>query len=379
MADFPRTVSPVSVTELELPGPLISRSQSGRVTMRSTQQIGRTWTETYLLNTQLTAHKNFLAYVRNVYRNGTSFDISHWDYRTPKGTIGGSPLVNIASQLVTDPENFGAWTVDGTIVRTGSQSDPLGGGAAYLLDSNVGAGDDIHQAITYTGNASKAIAVYAKAGTAATSRLALWSGAVFRHQVNITWTAGVPSLSTVGGAGTLFPVEPIVAYPGWYRLIITANSVVAADGNVIYFYPDIAGGAGTVYLFGMNSWNTTIPMPYRSTTGAPVLTGSYLPIDGATGSVSNWLRAGDLVSATVGSGIGVWEVTADTATDSAGAVNVPINPPIYTGSAPADNAVVTVTGVKMRACIIAPPSMPDTSGQGADYGTLSLQFAETLE
>lgn len=205
MADFPRTVLPASATELDTPGPLISRAQSGRVLMRSTQQAGRTWRETFTLNTQLTAHKAFLAQVRNLYRNGTSFDIAHIDYLVPKGTGGGSPLVNGGTQ-----------------------------------------------------------------------------------------------------------------------------------------------------------------------------TGATLVVDATPNALSNWLRAGDLISVVVGSGVAVFEVTADVTTSTTNA-NIPINPPIYSGGSPADNAAVTITGVKMRACIVSPPAFPDTSGTSANYGTLELQFAETME
>src|SRR6185503_17586019 len=118
--------------------------------------------------------------------------------------IGGPFLEGARAQLMADPENFGAWTVDGAVGRTGGQADPFGGTGACLLDSNATSGDDIHEAVTFTGNATKALSIFLKQGTSTLTRLALWNGSLFRHRVNVTWSGGVPSLATVDGAGTLF-------------------------------------------------------------------------------------------------------------------------------------------------------------------------------
>jgi hypothetical protein len=384
MSDFPRTVTPASVTELELPGPLITVSQSGKITKRATQQLGRRWTETYTLNTQLTAHKGFLAVVRNLWRNGTDFDISHIDYLVPKGTIGGSPLVQGATQLVTDPENFGAWTQVGTVGITTGQADPLGGTAASLLeDDAAGTAEAIYEVVTFTADATKCAALYVKAGTATATTFRIvdvTAGSAILVQIGITWSAGVPTPSVGAGSGSVFLAET-TAVSGWYRIPFTVNSIVAAHTNRWEIYPSSTTSAnvGTVYAFGANAWNEVSPARY-SGPSQPLndVIGNVLYVNGATASVSNWLRAGDLISAVVGSGIGVWEATADVNSQTSGYVAIPINPPIYTGFSPADNAAVTVTGVKMRACIIAPPTFPDTSGNSNDYGTLTLQFAEVV-
>jgi len=99
-------------------------------------------------------------------------------------------------------------------------------------------------------------------------------------------------------------------------------------------------------------------------------------MDGATASVSNWLRAGDIV--TVGALAPSYEVTADTNSQATGYVALPINPPIFSGGAPADNAVVTITGVTLTACILEPPSYPSSSGNSADTGELVVKFSESL-
>lgn len=373
MPAFPRTVLPVEVTSLAMPGPLISKAQSGRVNIRTTQQVGRTWEERFLINVRDANGRALLATVDDYWRNGTIFTIDHRDHLTPLGTGGGSPLVNQPAQLVTDPENFGAWTVDGTVGRTSGQTDPFGTTGAYLLDSNATSGDAVHEAVTYTGNATKAFSIFVKQGTSTLTRVAIWSGATFRHRVNITWSGGVPSLATVDGSGTLYPV--ISFGSGWYLVQITAAGVLAADGNQFYIYVDSSGGLGTIYIFGANTWNAATPAGYIGPSHLTA-TGSRFYIDGATASITNWLRAGDILS--VG-GLGpTYEVTANTNSEVGGYVSIPVNPPIFMGGAPADNAVVTITGVTMNACILEPPSFPTTSGSSNDYGELRVSFSESL-
>jgi hypothetical protein len=98
MADWPRTVLPQRVTDFSVPGPLISRSQSGKYAVRSHAQIGRTWRETYLVKMSEASSKELLATIRAGWRNGTEYNIDHRDYLTPNGGGGGSPQVAGASQ-----------------------------------------------------------------------------------------------------------------------------------------------------------------------------------------------------------------------------------------------------------------------------------------
>jgi len=176
--------------------------------------------------------------------------------------IGGPLSEGARNQLVTDPENFGAWTTAGTIAVTGGQADPFGGTSAYLLDSNTpNTNDGVLQNITFTGNATKACAFFMRAGTSSLTRITV-KGAAIRHEILATWTAGVPSLATASGGGALFAVVPWGA--GWYRLAVNANGVLAADTNSLRFDPDANGGGGTVYVFGANAWNAPFPQSYQA-------------------------------------------------------------------------------------------------------------------
>lgn len=383
MTAFPRTILPTEVSELDIPGPLISKAQSGKVNIRSTQQIGRTWSERYLLKVTNTADRAFLATVRNFWRNGTVFDIGHVDYATPKGVGGGTPLVNNAAQLVTNPENFGAWSVSGTPVLTSGQADPYGGTAAYKVDDDTaGAVEAIFQAVTFTADATKTASLFIRAGTASSLLCEFGivdnsAGFTWRHRVRGSFNADgtLASLTTVAGSGTIFTA---ISYSGgWYRCLFTVVGVIAANQNLFYFYPTgvTASATGTTFAFGANAWNSTTPANYNGPSISAV-TGSLLIVDGAPASTTNWLRSGDIMRI---AGLSpVYELTADVSSEAGGYALLSLNPPIFAGGSPADNASLTITGVTMPACIIAPPDFPTTSGKGADYGELLLQFSEVL-
>jgi hypothetical protein len=105
-----------------------------------------------------------------------------------------------------------------------------------------------------------------RAGSSASSRFGIFDNTVatWRHQVNVTWTAGVPTLATNQGSGTLYPVEPYGG--GWYRLSIGVVGVVAANTNFFYLMPTLGNAAsetGTTYFFGANAWNAPFPSSYQ--------------------------------------------------------------------------------------------------------------------
>lgn len=102
-------------------------------------------------------------------------------------------------------------------------------------------------------------------------------------------------------------------------------------------------------------------------------TGSSLATDGWTGS-NPVLRAGDIIAI---AGIAhVFDVTADAPNLVAGACTLAINPPIFAGGSPADNAIVTYTGVVLNAKLFDPPDIPD-AGPDEFIAGLTLTFRET--
>jgi hypothetical protein len=183
-----------------------------------------------------------------------------------EGSLRTTLLEAARTQLVTDPENFGNWTNDGTPVKTGGQADPFAGTAAYLLNDDDGAvRENIYQVVTFTGDATKAIALFVRQGTQATNVFGVFdnTAALWRHKVGITWTAGVPALTTNGGSGTRFTPENWGG--GWWRVAVAVDGVVAANVNRFYILPtdDVAAQTGTLYTFGANAWNAAFPSSYQ--------------------------------------------------------------------------------------------------------------------
>lgn len=102
-------------------------------------------------------------------------------------------------------------------------------------------------------------------------------------------------------------------------------------------------------------------------------TGQTLSTDG-WGGTNPILRSGDIIR--VAGVSAVRDVTADV-NHTAGVANILINPPIYPGESPVDNAVVQFTAVVFNANIFAEPTIPDAA-QGSFIGGLRLIFREAV-
>ena len=168
MPTWPRTIKPRKVSDFEVPGPLITRSQSGKLTIRSITQIGRVWTEEYLVLMSAATHKALLAEARHAWRSGATYDIDHYDYLTPNGAGAGTPLVQGASQtgsaLVCDGMTAGSgYLLAGDIFRiagidnifecTASVSVATSGTATIAINPPIFAGGSPsnNAALTITG------------------------------------------------------------------------------------------------------------------------------------------------------------------------------------------------------------------------------------
>lgn len=184
-----------------------------------------------------------------------------------EGSLRTALLESSRVQFVTEPENFGAWSVNGTPTLTGGQSDPFGGTAAYLIEDNDGAAvERVLIAVTFTSDGTKPLALFIKQGTASsiTGFLGLWDSTdtVWRHKLNLSWSAaGVPTVTTGVGAGTIYPVEDWGG--GWWRVLFTASGVVAANTNLIFILSDLTTFTGSLYVFGCNAWNDGVPTSYQ--------------------------------------------------------------------------------------------------------------------
>lgn len=89
-------------------------------------------------------------------------------------------------------------------------------------------------------------------------------------------------------------------------------------------------------------------------------TGSSLIVDGASNSITGWLKAGDIIQVT-GCAV-VFDVTADVNTNGSGQATIPISPPIFVGKSPADNATVLIApaNILFRGVITGVSDFPAT-------------------
>jgi hypothetical protein len=204
-------------------------------------------------------------------------------FREAAGAVGNVDLATgtyylrgaYATNLITQSENLAStWTLSANCSATANAAISPNGGSAYLLTQtdaiSVGNGSI---GVTFTGNGSKVVSVFVKrpsSGAASITDFNLFdqTALVNRYIVRITWaTDGTPTLSTVGGSGTLF--APTNVGNGWWRIAFTADNIVAANANFLYIYPTGTAlpATGAVLIWGVQAEDATTPGPYVATTG----------------------------------------------------------------------------------------------------------------
>jgi hypothetical protein len=194
-------------------------------------------------------------------------------YVTPTGASAAVRTLLLEPQrtnLCVRSQEFdnASWTKFNASVTANVAISPDGTATADLITSTTAFGF-AQIAVTFTGDGTKCAAVFLKAGAAAISQISLrdLTAAVVRHEINVTWTAGVPSLATSSGAGSLYPVE---AYGnGWYRVMFSADSIVAANSNAFR----VTGANslnGTVLAWGAQAEDAVVPSSYIPTVATTV-------------------------------------------------------------------------------------------------------------
>lgn len=137
-ATWDRFIQPSRSTLPQMLGPLFSQAQSGIVQTRATQQVGRTWRETYppiKIAADLNA-RALLAQCANFYRNGTRFLIDCKAFRYLLGSGGGTPVVAGANQTGSEIATSG-WTPLADVLKIGDVLTFAGLPLVYDVVQNI--------------------------------------------------------------------------------------------------------------------------------------------------------------------------------------------------------------------------------------------------
>lgn len=201
-------------------------------------------------------------------------------YVVPSGTSTPIRTLLVEPQrtnLCIRSEEFDTWLIIGTNtpVTANATAAPNGTVTADLITQAATgpASAGRNQSVTYTGDGEKILSVYLKVGNGAPTVLSAYdvTATTARHNVRVTWTAGVPSVATAGGSGTVYPVEALAN--GWYRIMFSAAGIVAANTNDFRIYVNNVASAvsgDSVYAWGAQVENAVVPSSYIPTAATTV-------------------------------------------------------------------------------------------------------------
>lgn len=174
------------------------------------------------------------------------------------------------------------------------------------------------------------------------------------------------------------------------------RSIVAMGREWDELYPPMRAGTQAVDAFLAYleyAWNQQIVFqvrhlpspgsgrsPHGAGGGTPRVlggsqTGSTINTDGWTASVTNVVRAGDVIRI---AGVSpLLRVVADASSNASGQATLTINPALPVGSSPLDNALITRTNAHLNAYLSAQPNLPRVA-PGQWMGGITLSFREAL-
>jgi hypothetical protein len=182
-----------------------------------------------------------------------------------KGLLIEEQRTNICFQS----ENFSvSWSASSLTVTTNTTVAPDGTTTADTLTATTTSGI-VSQSPTFTGDGTKSVSVFLKAGTSGTTLFFLRdvTALVTRGSATITWTGGVPSAVASSG-GTIEAVENYGN--GWYRIKLLLAGVIAANSNSLRIQPDSVAGTGTVIAWGAQAENGSFATSYIPTVASQV-------------------------------------------------------------------------------------------------------------
>jgi hypothetical protein len=204
-------------------------------------------------------------------RNGMLVPCAH--SVPPLATVGGEEVLLLeaaSTNLVLRSQELGnaAWSSSGVTVTADAARAPDGTLTMDLLTA-AATTSLLSQDVTFTGNGEKVFSCFVREfSSSALPQFLIYdnTAAADRHRVTLTWTAGIPSLSTIAGAGTLF--SPVWYFNDGWRIAFSATGVIAANTNRVVIYPDRNIGTGAVYVWGVQAENQAAPSTYMPTAGA---------------------------------------------------------------------------------------------------------------
>jgi hypothetical protein len=174
------------------------------------------------------------------------------------------------TNLAIRSQELDTWTdTSGSTVTANAAVAPDGTTTADLLTATA-SGSGRRRSVTFTGDGTKAVSLFLKQGTAAENTILLrdLTASVNRIAVRTLWSAGALTLSIVGGGGIAHPPQPLGN--GWWRVLLSADGVVAANSHVIQITVDPTAGTGTVLAWGAQAENAVVPSSYIPTEGTTV-------------------------------------------------------------------------------------------------------------
>lgn len=184
----------------------------------------------------------------------------HWDQQT--------------TNLVLQSENFGVtWTPNGTTSRVAAALRCGSVVLDLLGDTDAAVASSYSEALTFTGDAVKAISIFFAQATSVSSvvRLRDATAGADRLLAAITWTNGIPTVTMT--TGTLLGVDALGN--GVFRARVLTTAVTAANVNNlnVFMATDAAlavAATGTIYFGGVQAENNA------------VFCGDYVPTTTAT-------------------------------------------------------------------------------------------------
>jgi len=162
--------------------------------------------------------------------------------------------------LLAEAQDLGSWTKVSTPLVLFGFRDPFGGQRAWKIEDDNGAAvEEVYWSFPVSSfiqgfgeDGAKAVALYVRKGTTSSCEFGIYDETfgAWRHRVRATFdSAGVPTLATQAGSGTLGTPED--AGGGWWRITFAATGVVASHRHRAQFTPSdqVTTTTGSVYVY----------------------------------------------------------------------------------------------------------------------------------